>query len=100
MTPTETVQLWLDNSGDSYNEVCGEAREAIAAHTGPDSGLDESGATYALAAWLKDDYAERESEAFMANQASWQADLFNHALSEVDWHDIAESYVNHVRSGQ
>jgi hypothetical protein len=96
---TELVQLNWDNDGDTYNLMCSEARSAIEAHTGEDSGLDESGATYALAEFMKS-YSDECAEKFMATQTGYLADLLNWGLNSVEWFDIAASYITHVRAGQ
>jgi hypothetical protein len=44
---------------------------------------------------MKEQY-EEQAEAWMGNQASFFADVFNAGLSRVNWHEIAESLIEEL----
>src|SRR4051794_4558851 len=79
---TWVVKLWLDNEESSYRYWTGEARRW--------HGEDE--AAQGLAAQLKDEL----SEASPVNEPTVYGDLMNAALEEVNWLEIAESYLEEV----
>lgn len=49
----------------------------------------------ALADNMKEQF-EEQAEAWMGNQASFFADIFNAGLSRVNWHEIAESLLDEI----
>jgi hypothetical protein len=108
--PTWAVNLWLSNDQGAYNECCYMAREALrdAPHdpnTQPFQRLDgstsepiwtiEQTARYRLADTLKG-YVEELVEPdnpFSLNDAGLGSDLLGYALGEVDWNEIAVSWL-------
>ena len=79
---TWVVRLWLDNEEPSYRYWTGEARR-WKGRDGADSGL---------AGQLK----EELTEACPVNEPTVYGDLMNAALEEVNWLEIAESYLEDV----
>lgn len=87
---TWCVKLWMDNDEYTYNDWNDRAREAWDA-----ADHDHDEARTRLADMLRD-YWDRESDERLAELGgqvpnSCYADLLNAALSEVDWHEIADS---------
>lgn len=80
---TWVVKLWLDNEQSTYFEVTGHAKEAIEAET----------QRYEFADWLKG-YVE---EMMPDLEASLASDLLRGALSDVDWFEIADAYLNDAK---
>ncbi len=79
---TWVVRLWLDNEEPSYRYWTGEARRW--------KGRD--GAVSGLADQLK----EELTEASPVNEPTVYGDLMNAALEDVNWLEIAESYLEEV----
>lgn len=78
---TWCVKLWIDNDQGSYEywrEMTQECWE--------NSGHDKDATLRKLFYMLKDEHEENTPET-----VGVYADLLNAALSEVDWHEIAES---------
>lgn len=91
---TWCVGLWIDNERPSYDrarEMAVNAKERAVDHERVIDGTWDAGraATYilsdALEDWIKDMVPELESGMFQ--------DLLNAAISEVDWHELAEHYL-------
>lgn len=85
---TWAVNLWIDNDEGYQDYWNGRARE-----TGNEPFTTEEKAVLALEKELKADFEENNP---IGDQANVWADLMNAALSEVNWHEIAEHYVNEV----
>lgn len=90
---TWNVALWIDNERGSYDEAREMARQAWERAT------TENGLTRKKIAVVR--LAEQVREWVngmnpLAGQASMFTDLLNAALSEVDWHEIAESWISEV----
>lgn len=83
---TWNVKLWLDNEQGTYNDVTEHAREVVEAE----------GERYEFADWLKQYVEEMRPEM----PASMFSDLLGAALSEVDWSEIAEAYMNDAKEEQ
>jgi hypothetical protein len=79
---TWVVKLWLDNEEPSYRYWTGEARRW----------KGQDGAVSGLAEQLKEELAE----ASPVNEPTLYGDLMNAALEEVNWLEIAESYLDEV----
>jgi hypothetical protein len=82
---TWVVRLWLDNEEPSYRYWTGQARHW--------HGRD--GAACRLAEQLKKEL----SDASPVNEPTVYGDLMNAALEEVNWLEIAESYLDEVGEG-
>jgi hypothetical protein len=80
---TWAVKLWLDNEPGTYHDATRRADLAISA------GEER----YELADWLKE-YVGAMMPDLPASLAS---DLLNGALSDVDWFEVADSYLDDAR---
>ena len=85
---TWNVALWIDNEQGSYSQRCEMAQEA---YNDADGDMDD--ATRNLADSLKDWIEEMNP---LASEASLFSDLLGAALSEVDWWEIAENFLEDV----
>ena len=83
---TWAVNLWLSNEEGSYRRWTARARELLAEC--PDPAPDRSALTR-LAGELK----EAVTEECAIRTATLAADLMNAALGEVDWYEIARSWI-------
>ena len=84
---TWNVALWIDNEPGSYHERCEMAQQAY------DDNLDDLDSA-------KSDLAKRLEEWVDEMKpdlgASMFSDLLGAALSEVDWYEIAENFLDDV----
>jgi hypothetical protein len=96
---TWNAALWLDNDQGSYNYWCEQAQECYANAEPSSSFTKEEQAVLDLADMLKSDGEER-AEQWMPDQSSFFADMLNAALSEVNWHEIAEHYISDVEKDE
>lgn len=88
---TWLVNLWMDNEEGSQSYYSEKAQEVYDSAQADAPFTREERATLDLADMLKDEYAEAVPEV----TGLW-ADMINAALSEVDWHEIAEHYIENV----
>jgi hypothetical protein len=90
---TWNVALWWDNDQGSYNERCERVQEAYEA-TDEDAtpGERREEAARTVADWLK----EATNEMAPDLGASLYADLLGAALSEVNWDEIANNWLEEV----
>lgn len=96
---TWNVNLWMNNdagSDERYRELAQECYNG-ATDRGVGFTKDEQ-ATFDLAQVLKDEYEEAMADILDAQKlnASVWADLLGAALSEVNWHEIAEHLIGDV----
>lgn len=84
---TWAVALWIDNEEPSYRQRVDMASEAVEEH----EGNKEEAATL-LSRQLKDWLEEMQPD---LGGTLW-GDLLNAAMSEVNWYEIAESWVEEV----
>lgn len=89
---TWAVKLWLDNEYGSYSYVTGRAKDLYALVIDDD---DMPNAIGTLADELKDQH--EEANPLEDAEASVFTDLLRAALSEVDWREIAEAYLNDAK---
>lgn len=82
--------LWMDNDSSEYWAT--RAQEVYDETDKDDTFTHEENAALALADEMKDHFEEGSP----ADITGFYADLINAALSEVNWHEIAEHYINEV----
>jgi len=97
---TWAVNLWASNdqgSDEYYRETAQDAYDNAEEETRADGTVlftREERATLTLADRLKDEHEERQSE--LTGVTGVFSDLLSAALSEVNWHEIAEHYISDV----
>ena len=89
---TWNVALWWGNDPGGYGDYTEAAQEAWDAAEAGNGLTREESAANALAEWLKNATMDGAPEL----GASMYADLLGAALSEVNWHEIAESWLEDV----
>ena len=95
---TWNVALWLDNDASSYRYSREQAQEAYNDASADRSFTRKENAAFALADTLKEQHESAMADMLeSAGQTSsvW-ADLLGAALSEVNWREIAEHYLDDV----
>ena len=90
---TWNVKLWMDNDEGSYNYWTEQAQEKYDEAEADGTFTREEQATLDLSDALKD-YFEQEMAEIQAT-GMW-VDLLGAALSEVNWHEIAEHMIEDV----
>lgn len=95
---TWNVKLWMDNEEGSYHYYGEVAQECWDDAEADDTFTREERATLNLADRLKDEYetAMQDWLEESKRQSSVWADLLGAALSEVNWHEIAEHLIEDV----
>jgi|SRR6185436_6966929 len=88
------VSLWIDNEESSQAYWAEQAQEAWD-RTGKDDDDRKLDASCFLAASLKDHFEESNP----CTEGFW-ADLMGAALSEVNWHEIAENMLEEISQEQ
>lgn len=94
---TWNVSLWLDNEQSTYHDVQEFAQEMVD-KIDPDSDFTADDARYEMADWLKS-YVEELAEATcpgVLSGASFVADMFGAALSEVNWDEVARNALDEM----
>jgi hypothetical protein len=89
---TWAVKLWLDNEEPTYRYWREAAEEAWNEAEADDVFTRSENARGALARRLKDDLDDNADETFPVLEklnGTMYADLLNAALSEVEWHELA-----------
>lgn len=81
---TWLTALWIDNDYGTYSYRCDLVKKI------KEECLDEKNRQHKLAASLKDWIEEQNP---LIENANLFSDLLNSALSEIDWNDIAESFL-------
>lgn len=95
---TWAVALWLDNEEGSYSYWHDQARSALDDETRDYDASDavemfdelRANAVTALAAMLENEHNDAAPDL----SGSVFADLLTAALSDVDWHEVAEHYID------
>ena len=95
---TWAVNLWLTNEEGQYKYCRGLARRAVkeapdCAQVRDDIWTAEEAKKFLLADQLKE-FVEEVNP--LGDKASMFTDLLNAAISEVDWHEIAEAFLEEV----
>ena len=95
---TWAVKLWMDNDEGSYRYWQEQTRECWdeTSDKSPNQYCNHSdNARIMLAERLKDEHdSQSDHPVFAASDGTVYADLLNAALSEVDWHEIADSLLS------
>lgn len=95
---TWAVKLWIDNEEYSYRFWKEQAQEAwkASADKSPNQFMNRrDNAQSMLAEWLKDQHEDESIHpVFKAAEGSVFADLLNAALSDVNWHEIANAMLD------
>jgi hypothetical protein len=96
--PTWAVDLWMANDEKLYNLVREQARECIAQapedRNVPEIWTAKEAARYMLANWMKDELCVAGGDwGLVPELEGFPADLLGWALDNVEWSDIAESWI-------
>ena|SRR3990172_6722400 len=83
---TWATALWIDNEESTYHERQALAQSFKQDEDDPDSVADVAGYAVRLCDWV-------QNELMPDLGASLAADLLGAALSEINWHEIAESWL-------
>lgn len=93
---TWCVHLWLSNEEADYRYWRGQAAECKAEAADEDERnvhwTEAEHARFTLADRLKDQLQDASCDALGDTSSLW-ADLLGAALSEVDWHEIADAFL-------
>ena len=99
---TWNVALWIDNDQSSHEYWREQAQEQWEnpQQTSPHWDRSEA-ARYSLSAILKDQHEEAMADVLPKHlQASVWSDLLSAALSEVDWDEIANAFLEGCEDGE
>lgn len=88
---TWAVALWIDNEEGSQNYWQDEARRTYKVAYATSYATKREMAKFALADAMKEEFEQSTPEV----TGLW-ADLLSAALSEVDWHEVADHYLDDV----
>lgn len=90
---TWAVNLWLENEEPSYRYWTAMARSCARQHSTKHDKSTYSEAALALANAIKDHHEEKAPEQL---HGTVFADLLTGALAEVNWREIAESWIDNA----
>ena len=96
---TWAVKLWLDNDQGSceyWADAAQELYDKSNAGGTVKSFTREENAAYDLSERLKEEIGEPDSDVVKLPDNGLYLDLLNAALSEVNWHEIADAYITEV----
>lgn len=88
---TWNLALWIGNEEGSYNEWQERTREAYRNAEADATFTRKENARYALAKQLEDDTREN-----MPEVSGFYGDVLGAAISEVNWHEIAENWIDEI----
>ena len=91
---TWAVSLWLDNDSASYEKWNGLAQDYVT-----DYGFEPKypGIYCDATIYLADNMKEDIIDAMPDTENGIYSDLLNAAMSEIDWREIAETYISAIR---
>lgn len=84
---TWATKLWLDNEEWAYNDVTEQANEHVELSLGD----------YEFSNWLQDYVDTHMINGETESVAGLAADLLNSAVSEIDWFEIAKSFLDEAK---
>src|SRR5438132_1586891 len=88
---TWNVALWIDNEEGSYNFWREQAASAVEENTDSEGDVDRDAAIGALASQLESEIKDNNP---LADQNSLYSDILSANLSEVDWYEIVEHWID------
>jgi hypothetical protein len=94
---TWNVALWIDNDQGSYSQRCEMAQDAWDGAEADRNFTREERAVLDLSQALENWIEEMNP---IGDGASLFTDLLNAALGEVDWHEIAEHFIEDVEKAE
>jgi hypothetical protein len=86
---TWAVNLWLSNDGASYSHWTERTREILAESATAEDNCSAVGQ-------LADELCEAIHDEYHTEGAGLVSDLLTAALSKVDWHEIAQSFIDDI----
>jgi hypothetical protein len=92
---TWAVKLWLDNDHGTYLYMRARAAEVLAEHA-DDGATDDDAFKTEFADFLRDHHQEAAAD-FIGDRTSVFSDLISAALSEVNWYELAEAYLDDAK---
>lgn len=92
---TWNCALWMDNDEGLYETIREMAREAYDNPARNQYMTLDRRRVSTLQDSLKALY-EEQAEAWMSDQASFFADIFNSALAQVNWYELAENLLEEI----
>lgn len=93
---TRAVKLWLDNDEGAYNYMRERAGEVLTENTDEDGAIDADTFKSEFADCLKE-YHDEQADEVMGDGATVFHALMRGALSEVNWYELAESYLTDAK---
>lgn len=88
---TWNLALWIGNEEGSYNHWRETTREAYRDAEASETFTRKENARYALAKQLEEDTREN-----MPEVNGFYGDVLRAAISEVNWHEIAENWIDEI----
>ena len=94
---TWCIHMWLTNDEGIYDE-CREAAEEHSERYEPIGGYKLRGC-YELMSWLKEhvEYLAELTVPDLFTSGNFVSDLYQAAISEVDWYEIADSFLAELK---
>ena len=93
---TWVAALWIDNDEGSQRYWQAAAQEIANNPTYENEFMDRRGRVRHQLSKQLERYFDSHANSWMGNQASFFADIFNKALGQVEWYEIAEHLLDCV----